>query len=161
MIKKIPKNTSCFTYFNANPKDKRSSDCVVRAISYASGISWDSVLDDLVVFAHKYKEMPSDAKCFSKYLEYIGFEKKKQPRKMDNTKYTGKEFCELLNKKYKDSKCGFSYDIVANIGGHHIVAIRLDSDNKYKVFDIWDCTDKTIGNYWVCDSKMYHKGEGL
>lgn len=45
MIKKIPKNTASFTYFNANPKDKRSSDCVLRAISLASGKSWDEVLN--------------------------------------------------------------------------------------------------------------------
>lgn len=151
MIKKIPKNTSCFTYYNANPKDKRSSDCVLRAISLASGKSWDEVLDDLVVFAHKYKEMPNDKKCYAKYLESLGFEMQKQPRQYDNTKYTGKEFCNLLNGLYTNSITGVVVpcDIVAKIGGHHIVAIRLDEDNKYKVFDIWDSTGGSIGNYWI------------
>ena len=151
MIKKIPKNTPYFTYYNANPKDKRSSDCVLRAISLATGKSWDEVLDDLVVFSHKYKEMPNDKKCFSKYLESMGFEIQKQPRKSDNTKYTGREFCNLLNGLYTDSTTDTvtSYDIVAKIGGHHLIAILLDNDNRYKVFDIWDSTDGSIGNYWI------------
>ena len=151
MIKKIPKNTECFKFYNANPKDKRSSDCVVRAISCATGKDWDEVLDDLVVFAHKYKEMPNDVKCVGKYLEYLGFEKQKQPRQYDNTKYTGREYCNILNGIYTNSVTGLvvSCDIVANIGGHHIVAIKLDSDNRYKIYDTWDCTEKTIGNYWI------------
>lgn len=155
MIKKIPKNTACFTYFNANPKDKRSSDCVLRAISLASGKSWDEVLDDLVILSHKYKEMPNDKKCYGKYLESLGFEMQKQPRQYDNTKYTGKEFCNLLNGLYINSVTGatVSCDIVAKIGGHHLVAIRLDEDNKYKIFDIWDSTGGSIGNYWIRRNK--------
>ena len=57
----------------------------------------------------------------------------KQPRKSDNTKYIGKEFCKM-----------FKGTCVANIGGHHIVCIK-----DGKVHDIWDSTDGCIGNYWI------------
>ena len=57
----------------------------------------------------------------------------KQPRKANNKKYTGKEFC----KKHNET-------CVANIGGHHVVCIK-----NGKVHDIWDSTDGCIGNYWV------------
>jgi len=70
-----------------------------------------------------------------KFLTSIGFVKRKQPRKEDNTKYTGKEFCEMIGKEHKR--------IVANIGGNHTVAII-----KGQVWDTWNSTEKTIGNYW-------------
>jgi hypothetical protein len=139
MIKKIPQDTECFRYYNANPKDRRTTDCVIRAISTSTGKSWDDVLDGLIEIAHKYKIMVDDTPCYDRYLVSLGYSKMKQPRKDDNTKYTGAEFCEYL-KKFRKGK----YDVVAHIGGHHIVAI-VDS----KVVDTWDSTGGTIGNYWI------------
>ena len=149
MIKKIPANTPTFQYYNANPKDKRSSDCVLRAIALATGKSWDELLDDLVTYSHKYKEMPNDTKCYSKYLEDLGFIKMSQPRKEDNTKYTGSEFCEWLNKHGKGPRV-----IVAHIGAQHIAAIvpDINQENKksrYKIHDTWNCSRRCVGTYWM------------
>lgn len=36
-----------FIYYNPNPLDKRTSDCVVRAVSRLFEISWDDAYDDL------------------------------------------------------------------------------------------------------------------
>ena len=66
-------------------------------------------------------------------MELKGWTKMRQPRKRNNTKYTGKEFCEI-----------FKGVCVANIGGNHTVCIK-----NGKVYDIWDSTDGCIGNYWV------------
>ena len=82
-------------------------------------------------------EMSCD-KAMEKYLASKGWIKHKQPRKADNTKYTGKEFCKLLADKNKRYIC--------NIGGHHMVAIV-----NGKVNDIWDSTGGCIGNYWTKD----------
>lgn len=149
MIKKIPLDTRSFKFYNANPKDRRSGDCVLRAISTATDKSWDEVLDDLVKYAHKHKEMPDDPKCYSKYLEDLGFTKMKQPRKSDNTKYTGVDFCTYLSTNYTHGE-----RIVAHIGGHHIVAIvpTYEGDginDRYKILDIWNSTAGCIGNYWI------------
>lgn len=152
-IRKIPCDTEYFHYHNQNPKNKRSSDCVVRAISTASDKSWDEVLDDLVIIAHKYKEMPNDTKCYSRYLEDLGFIKCKQPRHTDNTKYTGKEFIKWCNKNL-----GSRRSIVAHIGGNHVIAIKelieIDGDGHqrrydYNIYDIWNSSNGTIGNYWI------------
>ena len=149
MIKKVPHDTESFKFYNANPKDKRTADCVLRAISVATGKTWDEVLDDLVACAHKYKLMPNDPKCYEKYLDGLGFIKMKQPRKSDNTKYTGSEFCTWLSVNYIHGET-----IVAHIGGHHAVAIMPSYEgdginDRYKVFDIWNSTSKSIGNYWI------------
>ena len=81
----------------------------------------------------------NDTSCIERYLKSIGWVKHKQPRKFDNSRYTGKEFCLNIqcslnpNKKY-----------IAKIGQHHIVAIV-----NGKINDIWDCSDNCIGNYWT------------
>lgn len=168
MLKKIPANTKYFHFYNANPKGKRASDCVVRAISKATEVSscgrndgclpkqpskdWDSVLDDLIAFSHKYKVMPNEKACYGKYLESIGFSKENQPKYEDLngmiTKYTGEEFCDFLNRKSKAT--GVVYNVVAHIGTHHIVAIIFDEEEQtYKVFDTWNSSKKIIGNYWI------------
>ena len=130
---KIPQNTSTFTYYNANPKGKKTSDCVIRAICTALNKDYETTTRELLEFWLKSGYEMCDVKCFGKYLESKGWKKQKQPRKVDNTKYTGKEFV-----KYFKGTC------LANIGGHHIVCIK-----DGKVFDIWDSTDGCIGNYWT------------
>lgn len=151
MIRKIPNETKHFHFFNANPKNNRTDDCVIRAIATATGKSWDEVLLDLTAFAQKYKLMPNDKKCYGKYLESLGWNKNKQPRKDNNTKYTGKEFCEILDSLDRESILdykGSANCVLAHIGGCHIVCIK-PYNNKYKVFDIWDSTRGSIGNFWT------------
>jgi hypothetical protein len=84
-------------------------------------------------------------------LEKKGFIKQNQPRKSNNTKYTGKEFCNWLSINYPNGEIG---NIVANIGGHHIVCIKPtyhgDGFNcRYKILDTWNSSDGCIGNYWI------------
>lgn len=131
-------DTSTFRFYNANPKNKYTTDCVVRAISTALDLPYRDVVMEMAQMQCDTGYDYGDKKLIEKYLELKGCVKHKQPRKpVDNSKYTGKEFCKHIadkNKRY-----------IANIGGHHIVAI-VDG----KVNDIWDCTRKCIGNYWSC-----------
>lgn len=129
-------NTSTFFYYNANPKNRITNDCVYRAISFATELSWEQVVKMYyeVVLETGYE----GDQAIDKLMNKLGWVKHKQPRKLNNTKYTGKEFCSNLaldDKRY-----------IANIGGHHIVAIV-----NSKVHDIWDSTDGCIGNYWTKD----------
>lgn len=129
------KDTETFTYYNANPKNRITGDCVIRAISTGLNKDYNETLTELYNYQLKTGYMLNDKKCYQKYLDALGYYKEKQPKKEDNTKYTGYEFCKYIakpNKRY-----------IANIGGHHIVAIV----NK-KILDIWDSSNKSIGNYW-------------
>lgn len=137
-LRKIPDDTKTFHFYNANPKNNRTGDCVIRAIACATGKSWDEVLTDLMKYAIKYKLMPNDTKCYTKYLADLGWVKQNQPRKFDNTKYTGVQFVEDYM-PYMKSKV-----VIAHIGGHHIVCIK-----DGKIQDIWNSEDGCIGNYWV------------
>lgn len=125
--------TSTFHYYNANPKNKIGGDCVVRAIATALNQSWETTVRELTEVGIKYGYVLNDTKTYEKYLKEKGWVKCKQPRKSDNTKFTGKEFCK-----------GLRSTVVAHIGTHHIVAI-VDG----KINDIWDSSDGCIGNYWI------------
>lgn len=130
---KVAKDTKWFKFYNANPKNRRSDDCVIRAIATATDKSWEEVLQGLFEIALKEKRILSEVECYGKYLVKLGWTKQKQPRKSDNTKFTGREFVTQ-----------FKGVAIAHIGGHHIVCIKGG-----KVWDTWDSTDGCIGNYWV------------
>lgn len=139
-------DTSTFHWYNANPHNKYTDDCVIRAICTAMNKPWETVFTDLFEIGKHYGLMPTDKKCFERYLQKNGWVKRKQPRKDDNTKYTGDEFCEIL----QHYDCEYMIEaytdetVIANIGGHHIVAII-----EGRVWDTWNSTDGCIGNYWT------------
>ena len=143
-------DTNCFHYFNANPKNKVTSDCIIRAISTATGISYENVMKDLYELSVKTGYMLNDDKCYSTYLKILGWKKYKQPRKEDNTKYTGEEFCEYCE-EYSDTTYVpyIRGNVIAHIGSHHMVAFMKEAHNKYRLYDIWNSLDGCIGNYWV------------
>lgn len=142
-------NTKTFRYFNANPKGRITADCSIRAISKATGLDYNDVVIGLAKVQCETGYEPTMGKGLEIYMESIGWEKHPQPKKSSGKKYTGEEFCKFLN------KCGWwnCDGIVANIGGHHMVAIMPtdtnDPQENWKVFDIWDSTDGCIGNYWT------------
>ena len=141
-------NTKTFRFFNANPKNRITGDCRIRAICTATKTDYNKVVMDLARIQCETGYDQVSNQGIDILLKEYGWEKQKQPRKANGTKYTGEQFCKLLNKE-KSSLGG----IVANIGGHHVVAIMptdpLDDKENWKVFDIWDSTEGCIGNYWI------------
>lgn len=148
-IDKYPE-TETFIYYNRNPKNKITGDCAIRAISTALDQDYNKTLMEMAELSCKTGYMFNDKKGIDRYLTSKGWVKHKQPRKSDNTKYTGKEWCEYIS---AFDPYAYSRNIVANIGGHHIVAILPTGENKdrqnYKVHDTWNSTYKCVGNYWV------------
>lgn len=124
-----------------------------RAFTLALDQTYTETVMEMAELMCKTGFAMNDRKGEEKYLEMKGWEKIPQPRHKDGTKYTGKEFCNMLQ-SWLDAKelHGYEYDdgviisprIIAHIGGHHTVAI-IDG----QVCDIWDSTDGCIGNYWI------------
>ena len=133
--------TSTFHYHNANPKNRITTDCVIRAIATALEQDYNVTVMEMAELQCKTGYDDGDKKLYDKYLQSKGWVKHSQPRKWDNTKFTGEEWCRELRQEYRSPRYK---RMVANIGGHHVVAII-----NYKVWDIWDSTDGCIGNYWV------------
>ena len=128
--------TKTFHFYNANPKNRITGDCVFRAFALAMEQDYNEIVMEMAKLMCETGYALNDTKGENKYLKLKGWTKHPQPRKVDGSKYTGKEFCELIAKKNKR--------YIAHIGGHHIVCIK-----NGKVYDIWDSTDGCIGNYWT------------
>lgn len=147
--KKYP-DTDTFHFYNSNPKGKMTADCVVRAISIVLNQSWEQTLQELTDMAIKTGYMVNTNECMDKYMQSKGYICCKQPRKEDNTKYTGEEFCRTLmhpiySEDLKLTDKDFEINrILVNIGGHHTVAIISG-----QVWDTWNSTQGTIGKVWV------------
>lgn len=146
--------TSIFRYHNANPKNRLTTDCVIRAICTALDQTWDQTLRELTEVGIENCLTATNKDTYTKYLAQKGFSKCKQPRKEDNTKYTGYEW---INWLYENAKQHPSFKsckaIVAHIGGHHLVCLKLvdedDQHRHFKIHDTWDSSDGCIGNYWI------------
>ena len=146
------KNTDCFHFYNANPRGRYTTDCVTRAIALATGIPYKKVVMEMAEMQCKTGYDTCEARLYGRYLESKGWVKKPQPRTSENRKYTGKGFCRWLSTQGLGKSRQRLESVIANIGGHHIVAIMPIPEGvkvNYKVCDIWDSTKGCIGNYWV------------
>lgn len=149
-MKNIPKDTNYYHYYNANSHNKIAGDCVVRALCTAMQKTWEEVYTDLCKIGIKYGYMPNDRRVINRYLKSQGWIKLKTPFKdeIKKTKLKAFEFCCNLQSPDVEYVLPItkeqSLKIIANIGSEHMAAII-----EGKVNDIWDCTNRCVGNYWV------------
>lgn len=147
MIKKIPEDTTYYQFFNKNPKDRRTSDCVVRALATALDQSWEQTYKELFEIGMKSCRPPEDDWVVSTYLNSKGCLKINQPKKRDGTKFTGEEVCHLIQEDSFVSNEGVNlskYNFFINIGTHHCSCII-----KGKINDIWNCSYDKVGKMWA------------
>lgn len=123
-----------FYKYNENPKGKKTGDCVVRAIAYATNKIWLETFDGLAKIARENCDMMSCKGTYEKYLLQQGFIKQKMPKKADGKRYTIKEFFD----KYK-----FNKPVIVSVASH----LTCVDDND--LVDIWDCSFKSICNYYI------------
>ena len=118
---------------NMNPKGIKAGDCVIRAIAYSLEQTWEETYEDLCKLGMKMKRMPNEKQVYEKYLEQKGWIKHKQPKNQFNLKYTVFEFIE-----YKMQR-----KAIISVANH------LTCIDEYELVDTWDCSRKSIGNYWT------------
>lgn len=126
---------------NVNPKNRKTPDCVIRALTVAMGKPCETIYKELFDILFKTGYMLNEKRVEDKLLENYGFIKHKQPRKADNTKYTIGEIDELINGITVD---GTPIKAVVIRCAHHLtVAI------SGKIIDTWDCRYKCISNFYT------------
>lgn len=64
---------SRWVQYNANPLHNRTDDCTIRAISKATGQSWDDVYDDITALGRAMANMPDANIVWGRYLRKKGF----------------------------------------------------------------------------------------
>lgn len=124
-----------FIKYNENPKNKKTNDCVIRAIATATNSSWEYIYSKLAEQGIKKGLMINDNRNWIKYLADLGYKKQPMPRREDRTRYTLEEFATELAKEDKT--------YIVKIAGH-LTVIK----NK-NLIDTWDCNYKSVGNYWI------------
>lgn len=120
-----------FVRANPNPVNNLVGDCVIRAISISTGLSWDDVYDDLADLGHDMYNMPSANEVWGMYLKRIGYVRRPLPNTCPVC-YTLKDF----TKDYPRGRY-----IVAT--GSHVIAV---TNGDY--YDTWDSGDEVVTYYF-------------
>lgn len=124
---------SVFFYFNCNPKAKHTTDCVIRAVCAAVEKPWMEVFRALTDYTVQSGYMFNDERNYGNYLRDCGWEKQPQPKDRNGKRIKVKTFLQT-----------FTGTAVINAGKAHVSYV---SDGF--VWDIWNCENEIIGNYWI------------
>ena len=119
-----------YKYYNENPNGYHIPDCVIRAITTATGLSYYDVISKLKINANMFNCDELNVRCYEKLLDYDF----NLPHYIGN----GKTASEIAL-DFKDNI------IILRMDGHLSVAL-------YGVIhDIWDCSDEIITDFWRVD----------
>ena len=124
-----------FQKTNINPKDWKTGDCVVRAIAQVNNTSWEVTYQQLCEIGLKKCRMPNDKQTYEALLKQYGWVKQKMPRHADGTRYTVEELIDELPKK----------TLIISMANH------LTCAKAGTLIDTWNCSQKSVGNYWTKD----------
>ena len=71
----IREEVMAFIFSNPNPRHALVGDCVIRALSLATGKTWDEIYAELCVYGFMSCDMPSSNAVWGQYLSDMGFER--------------------------------------------------------------------------------------
>lgn len=120
-----------YIHTNPNPNGVYVEDCVVRAISIATGRTWDDIFLNLCLQAYIMKNMPSVNNVWGTFLRSIGFVAYLLPTDCPDC-YTIRDFSEQHQN-----------GIYILATGSHVVAVV---DGNY--CDAWDSGDEMPIAVW-------------
>lgn len=124
-----------FINYNANPVNNRVGDCVIRAISKATGNTWEETYTKIALQGFLMSDMPSANRVWMAYLKKIGFKKYLIPDTCPDC-YTVQDFC-------IDHPVGIYVLWVDGQQNGHVVCVV---DGNY--YDTWDSGNEFPIFYW-------------
>lgn len=124
-----------FVKYNANPKGRKTTDCVIRALCTALNDSWENTYRNLVDYSIRQGLMCTEKRAFTFYLNAKGYKMEKMPKRGDNTRYTVQQFANEIAKP--------KTVYILNLANH----LTVIKDGV--LLDTWNCSQKYVGNYWV------------
>lgn len=116
-----------FIYHNQNPDGNRESDCVIRAISFASGLPYPEIRKKLWLTAELYQCTRLCKFCYSNFITNV-----LRYKEVNCDRYTVEEFA--------DTHPVGTYLIRVP---SHLTVIRDGI-----LYDIWDCRDEFCDTVW-------------
>lgn len=121
-----------FKNYNPNPQNNLVIDCTVRAISKATGQSWDETYIGLAVQGYESKDMPNSNFVWGQYVKKLGFRKAALPNTCPDC-YTVKQFC-----------VDYPRGTFLLATGNHVVTV-VNGD----YYDTWDSGDEIPVYFWT------------
>lgn len=118
-----------YKYYNHNPYDTKTKDCVCRAISTATGLCYEAIDNLLELTAKEYVCDKLCVCCYSNLLEDI--------------------LC------YSRTECDFDKTVedIASEFPRNKVIIRVQEHLTVSVYgnilDIWDCSQEPVDCFWI------------
>ncbi len=117
-----------YEYYNANAIGKLDEDCTIRAISCATGKSWDYVYEHLSDLAQEHGTMIDNAEFILNYL---------------NRRY---EPVTRLGYTVGDTVNMYPYDtLLITMKGH------ITCSKNGTIYDTWDCRNRKVEYAWFVD----------
>lgn len=120
-------------YFSVKYKKNRTNDCVVRSIAHATNRDYLEVFKDLCELAVETGHYPSHPETHEKYLESIGWIKRKPMRKSNGRLY-----------KINEIKC--DRDLIISTRSH--LTYLNGNDFDMTLYDTWNCGGRVAYSYW-------------
>ena len=117
--------------YNPNPEGKNVGDCVIRAISAATGKKWDETFVAIALQGYMMHDMPSANSVWGAYLRRCGFTRNVIPDDCPDC-YTVADFA-------RDNPIGV---YILALSGH--VVCLIDGD----WYDTWDSGNEIPLYYW-------------
>lgn len=123
-----------FAKINANPKNKKTSDCAVRAVCQACNISYQEAAKRLFDEWMATGVEMTQPQTFRTILERSGFVKQKKPFHKDGSTYS---VAELID-EYGDNAI-----MVIQVANHWTVS------KGHTLIDLWDCSRKSVYGFFI------------
>ena len=126
-----------YVEYNVNPKNKKTGDCVIRAVAVATGLGWDKTYKGLAEAGFICKTAMNDIDAVNYFLKSIGFIEGKLKIVKGIKRPTVKIFAEQHPNWYA----------VLSLAGH------MTCCGRGNYVDIWDCGEKSVYKYWYKEIK--------
>lgn len=120
---------SRYKYYNRNPWQEETEDCVCRAISTATGLNYEAINNLLELTAYNFGCDKLCVCCYNNLLEKVLCYQK--------ISCTNGETVEDIAREFPQDK------MIIRIEGH------LTSSIKGTILDIWDCGLKKVDCFWI------------
>lgn len=120
-----------FIQYNPNPDGIRVGDCVIRALTKALGVDWETAYWLVCLQGNQMRNMPSSNAVWGALLKKYGFTRQVIPNECPDD-YTVEDFC-------NDNPQGTFVIAIKD----HVVCVRNGN-----LYDSWDSLSELPLYYW-------------